>query len=369
MKLGKIGVICLLLLAATVFVLSMAPRSAGAADSHWRARYWNNRELDGDSDDKRDEDAIDHDWGDGSPSSKINDDDFSARWTRSVYFNSGTYRFTATMDDGMRVWVDEILIIDSWTDSQVRSISSDMFLSAGDHAIEVQYYEAGGKAVAKFSWTAVAGLPAVPTDRWRGAYFNNMTLTGQPALVREDYEINFDWKLGSPSSSIQSDHFSARWRRDAALNAGTYRFTILTDDGVRLWVNGRLLIDEWHDNQSVTYSADMALPGGSVPLQLDYYENEGAALVKLFITLLESGVPAQPQPTPIPTPAAGNTATIVNAQTLNVRSSPEFADNVIGVAFGGQVVTLLDREGGWVKVRLPNGLVGWVGSSYLAIGG
>lgn len=367
MRIRKITVVCLLLLAVGVFVVSMAPRNAAAADSKWRARYWNNDELSGDPDRKRDEDAIDHDWGEGSPSSAIHDDDFSARWTRTVYFNTGTYRFTATMDDGMRVWVDDILIIDSWTDSQVHSTSSDMFLSAGDHAIKVEYYEAGGMAVAKFSWTAVAGLPAVPTDRWRGAYFNNMTLTGQPALVREDNEINFDWKLGSPSSSIQSDQFSARWRRDAALNAGVYRFTILADDGVRLWVNGRLLIDEWHDSQSVTYSADMALPGDSVPLQLDYYENEGSALVKLSVTSLESGVPVQPQPTAAP--AVGNTATVVNARTLNVRSSPEMGDNVIGVAFGGQVVTVLGRDGGWVKVRLPNGLVGWAGSSYLAFAG
>ncbi|NCF68922.1 MAG: SH3 domain-containing protein [Chloroflexi bacterium] len=367
MKKRQFAIFFLLSLSALLLTFLLAPPHIGAADSRWRARYWNNRKLSGDPDRKRDEDAINYDWGDGSPSSEINNDDFSARWTRNVYFNTGTYRFTATMDDGMRVWVDDTLIIDSWTDSQVHSTSSDMVLTAGDHAIKVEYYEVGGKAVAKFSWASIAGLPPVPTDRWRGAYFNNMTLTGQPALVRESNEINFDWKLGSPASSIQSDQFSARWRRDAALNTGLYRFTVLTDDGVRLWVNGHLLIDKWRDNQSATYSADMALPGGSVPMQLDYYENEGAALVKLTITELQVGIPVTPQPSP--TPAPGNKATVVNAQTLNVRSEPEMGDNIIGVAFGGQVVIVLDRHGGWVKVRLPNGLVGWVGSSYLAFAG
>ncbi len=206
-KRQSIMLLCIVLSAA-ILLVSIAPPDAGAADSHWRARYWNNDELSGDPDSKRDEDAIDHDWGDGSPSSAIHDDDFSARWTRTVYFNTGTYRFTATMDDGMRVWVDDILIIDSWTDSQVHSTSSDMLLSAGDHAIKVEYYEAGGMAVAKFSWTAVAGLPPVPADRWRGAYFNNMNLGGQPGLVRESNDIDFNWKLGSPASSIQSDQFS-----------------------------------------------------------------------------------------------------------------------------------------------------------------
>ena len=142
-------VLFLILLFATLALLPAAGVSpAAAADETWRARYWNNRELSGDPTVKRDEEKIDHDWGDGSPSSQINDDDFSARWTRTVYFQAGTYRFYATMDDGMRVWIDDALVIDSWTDSQVHTEIADLFMTAGDHVIEVEYYEAGGKAVA-----------------------------------------------------------------------------------------------------------------------------------------------------------------------------------------------------------------------------
>ena len=99
----------LIFLALTIVALTGAAviSPVSAADSTWRARYWNNRDLDGDPVLKRDEEQIDHDWGDDSPSSRVNNDDFSARWTRVIYLNAGTYRFSATMDDGMRVWIDD----------------------------------------------------------------------------------------------------------------------------------------------------------------------------------------------------------------------------------------------------------------------
>ena len=153
-----------LLLAGLVYFLAAQPR-AHAADDHWRARYFNNRNVSGDPVMRRDESNIDHDWGGGGPGGGVSSDNFSARWTRSVNFNAGTYRFFATMDDGMRVWIDDRLIIDDWNDSQVRTRTADVRFSGGDHDIEIQYYEAGGMAVAKFSWTQIGGggqpLPAI----------------------------------------------------------------------------------------------------------------------------------------------------------------------------------------------------------------
>jgi len=57
---------------------------------------------------------------------------------------------------------------------------------------------------------------------------------------------------------------------------------------------------------------------------------------------------------------------ISNANWLNVRSTPASGDNVITAVPRGEVVTLIGRNGGWIKVSLPNGVQGWVGSSYLA---
>jgi hypothetical protein len=361
----------LILLALTVIVVALMAgiSPASAADSSWRARYWNNRDLDGDPVLKRDEEQIDHDWGDGSPGSQVNSDDFSARWTRTVYLSAaGTYRFSATMDDGMRVWIDNALAIDSWTDSQVHTQIADLFMTSGEHEIKVEYYEAGGKAVAKFSWAPIAGLPAPSADFWQGRYFNNMTLTVPPVYTRADPEINFDWKMGSPWPTVNNEQFSARWTRSVTANPGNYQFDVQTDDGMRLWVNGTLLIDQWHVNQAENYSAGTYHPGGPMDLRLDYFENEGAALIKMKVSMSaeSSSIQATPQPpqsAPLP---EGNTAVVVNARWLNVRATPEGGDNVISVAQGSEIVALLGRHGGWIKVRQANGVEGWVGSTYLA---
>jgi PA14 domain/Bacterial SH3 domain len=344
-----------------------AVQGVRASDDWWRGHYFNNRDLSGSPVLARDEKAINYDWGGGSPSDEVDSDDFSARWTRTVYLNEGIYRFSATMDDGMRVFVDGALVIDEWRDSQVRTVEIDLPMTAGDHDLEVQYYEAGGQAIAMFSYGPASGPPDTPYDRWEGRYFNNPSLYGPPAFIRADNEIDFNWKAGSPWPTIDNDLFSAYWTGIFQHTPGTYRFTVLTDDGVRLWVNNQLLIDAWHDNQSVTYVAEMTLPGGAVPVRLDYYENEGAALIKYMVEKISGGdsTPAATAVPPQTTLPQDGSAVVVNANWLSVRSTPESGDNVITAAAGGDVVQLLGRYGGWVKVRLPSGVEGWVGGRYL----
>ncbi len=272
--------ILLMMLVATLVLLGMRPPALLAA-SDWTASYWNNTSMSGNPALQRSEATLNYDWGDGAPASGVNGDQFSARWERTINVSAGTYRFTATMDDGMRVWVDDTLIVNSWWDSQVHSMSGDIFLSNGDHRIRVEYYDAGGKAVAALSWSQISTASG-PIYNWRGEYFNNMGLFGQPVLVRDDRGINFDWGGSAPEWNVVSaDHFSVRWTRDVFLNAGRYRFTVQADDGVRLWVNGRLLVDQWHDGAATYYHAETDVPGGSIPIKMEYYENAGAAVARL----------------------------------------------------------------------------------------
>lgn len=267
-------------IAALLAVSSMRPAKLHAA-SDWDARYWNNSTLSGNPVLQRFEANLDYDWGEGAPASEVNGNSFSARWERTLDFASGVYRFTITTDDGMRLWVDDVLIIDSWWDSQVHSLSADYFLGSGQHRLKVEYYQAGGKAVAKLHWSIVSNTPGAIYS-WRGEYYNNVWLSGQPAMVRDDQKIDFDWGGGAPQWNIvNADQFSARWTRDVYLSGGRYRFVVTADDGVRLWVNGRLLIDEWHDASATFYSSEIDLYGGTVPIKMEYYENNGGAVAKL----------------------------------------------------------------------------------------
>jgi hypothetical protein len=263
------------------------------SDPNWQASYWNNMTLSGTAVLQRSEANLDYDWGAGSPAPGIvNNDQFSARWTRYVDFTAGTYRFTATADDGIRVWLDNELIINDWSDHPARTVTADRTVTAGHHLITVEYYENGGLAVAKLNWAPVS----TPISNWRGEYFNNISLSGTPALVRDDAQINFNWGSGSPAPGIiNSDGFSVRWTRNLNLPAGNYRFSATVDDGARLWVNNHLLIDAWQIQSVRTYTGDIYLPGGTVPVTMEYYENAGLAVAQLAWS---TTTPSPPPPVP-----------------------------------------------------------------------
>ncbi len=114
-------------------------------------------------------------------------------------------------------------------------------------------------------------------------YYNNIDFTGT-TVSRIDPTINFNWVDGSPSPSIGADTFSARWTGQVrADKSETYTFYTTTDDGVRLWVNGKLIIDQFHNKGAVNeYSGSIALAAAQrYDIRLDYYENLGKAYAQL----------------------------------------------------------------------------------------
>ena len=268
--------IAMLILAGRV--QAQPPAQTVITDAAWWAQYWNNTNQSGQPSLERYEAAINYDWGHASPDYQINVDHFSARWRRYVTFPAGTYRFTATADDGIRVRVDGDLIIDEWYDHAASVFTADEVMSAGSHLISVEYYDNAGQATARLSWQAVAGN----IRGWRGEYFNNASLNGSPALVRDDAQIQFNWGASSPApGTINSDGFSARWTRTLNLSPGQYRFILSADDGARLWVNDQLLIDAWQVQSARSYSANVQAPGSSTTIRLEYFENTGEAAISL----------------------------------------------------------------------------------------
>jgi hypothetical protein len=226
------------------------------------------------------EDAnIDFDWGTGSPGGGVPADRFSARWTRYVDVTPATYEFSVTSDDGIRVWIDDVLVLDEWYDHAAHTSTFTRYLGEGHHLIKVEFYENGGDAVAKLSWTIPGQQPT--TGDWSAEYFNNMTLSGNPALTRNESAVNFDFGSSSPApGTISADHFSARWTRAVNVSPGMYHFSLTVDDGARLWVNEHRLIDAWYDQAATTYTGNIHL-SGDVTIKLEYYENGGQAVAKL----------------------------------------------------------------------------------------
>ncbi len=106
--------------------------------------------------------ALNFNWGSTSPSSSIGADTFSAKWEGNFTFEAATYNFAVTTDDGVRVYVDNTLILDKWQD-QALSFNVSKTLTAGSHAIKVTYFENGGGAQLKLGWTKQVAAATSPT--------------------------------------------------------------------------------------------------------------------------------------------------------------------------------------------------------------
>jgi len=117
---------------------------------------------------------------------------------------------------------------------------------------------------------------------WRGEYFANNTLTGEPTVVRDDQDIDFDWGEGAPDVSLPADSFSVRWMCALHFDEGDYIFHALADDGVRLFVDGQPLIDRWAKQEADESTGQAHLTEGKHALTLEYFEAYGGALAKLW---------------------------------------------------------------------------------------
>ena len=152
-------------------------------------------------------------------------------------------------------------------------------------------------------------------------YFNNADFTGT-SVSRIDATVDFNWGTGSPASSIAVDTFSARWTGQVeAPVTGSYTFYTVSDDGVRLWVNGQQVVNNWTDHASIENSGTITLTAGQrYDIRMEFYENGGGATARLLwsapgiakavvpATRLYSGTGATPirinfQPTGAPVPA------------------------------------------------------------------
>jgi len=117
-----------------------------------------------------------------------------------------------------------------------------------------------------------------------GQYFKGVNHAGPAALKRVDAQVNFDWG-GAPADGLPEDQFSVRWS-GTVQSPATGRFTFYTesDDGVRLWVDGRLLIDNWTDHAPTEDKSTefMMEDGKRYDMVMEFYESGGGAAAKLL---------------------------------------------------------------------------------------
>ena len=117
----------------------------------------------------------------------------------------------------------------------------------------------------------------------KAEYFNNRELGGPAATVRTDARIDFNWGRYKPTPELSENNFSVRWTgKLKAPESGAYTLGFTADDGARLYIDGKLLIDAWAGNPKRTVTTEITLEAGhSYDLRMDYFQTNREAVAKL----------------------------------------------------------------------------------------
>lgn len=120
----------------------------------------------------------------------------------------------------------------------------------------------------------------------RAEYFKGVDLKGAPAVIRIDKNIDFNFILapvpGFSTGAFGSDNFSARWTGFLTpTQSGTYRLGVTGDDGYRLWIDGKLVVEDWSSHGSTTKLAELPLEKGrKYAFKLEYFQSIGDAIAR-----------------------------------------------------------------------------------------
>jgi beta-glucosidase len=154
-------------------------------------------------------------------------------------------------------------------------------------ASTVRYAPGPGRVMHSYVVVPAAQLSSVDSGRTvrglRGEYFDNNRLTPPSRLIRTDARIDFGWTLNSPGRGVPFDWYSVRWTGKLTIPAsGVHRLGVEGNDGYRLFVDGKIVVDNWVKQ---SYGAHLAIvtlvPGSTHDIRLDYFERTGNARVKL----------------------------------------------------------------------------------------
>ena len=116
----------------------------------------------------------------------------------------------------------------------------------------------------------------------KGEYFDNMKLSGKPVVTRIDSMIDFNFGTSSPAPGVPEDHFSIRWTGKIIPPETVHHIGISTDDGGRLYVDGKLVIDDWRDHAEVSNKAKVELKAGKeYEITFEQYDNALGAVARL----------------------------------------------------------------------------------------
>lgn len=322
---------------------------------NWTAQYYNNIGLTGDPVvTQTGLPGVNFTWGSGSPANGVNSDQFSVRFTSTQTFAGGTYDFIVTSDDGVRVFIDGVNVLDRFVPRVQATDRFTQVLSAGTHSLVVEYFEDGDQAMIQFQWFLVAAPPVVaqPTNQLIVTpAFIVVTPVPGGAIVPTPYptpsgpaaSIFFVRALALRTGPYLGATYITRIDRDPQWYAVDARndsegvfnwYRVTTPDGRTGWASGRYL--------NLNVDPNTLPVAGSIFDEIDNAPDVGAAGVATSV--------------------------------LNLRVRPSTRALEIANIGYGERVSIIGRTvqasmDQWYQVRRADGQVGWVAVGFMRISG
>ena len=261
--------------------------------------YYRMRDFGGGAPNERVDSVIDFEWGSQSPMPDFPRENFSVRWQGEIETTTtGNYIFHTQSDDGVRLWIDNRLLIDRWLPQANTERICDVTLEGKRrYPIVLEYFQGLSRANMQLLWTTPGTgkglIPALQLSHIPGAtrmgaqngllgyYFNNPDLTGKP-ISRIDPFINSPWRDRAPFPDFDEEKFSVRWEGEVVGPlTGKVLFQPSANDGLRLWVGGKLLTEQWSAGSNQGQHEFPMQKGKSYPIRMDYFQDGGDLYAKL----------------------------------------------------------------------------------------
>ena len=295
----------------------------------------------------------------------------SAQVTATGATCGGTLTLSATLTGGSGTYAYAWSGPNGFTSSQASpTVSSLSAASSGTYSVAIS--QSGCTVASAQTNVAVSCDQATPGTGavgggtgLTGSYFTNANLAGIPSLVRTDSQVNFTW-ADEPAPGLPTNHFSVRWEGQLeAPTSGSYTLTLTSDEGLRLWLGGQVVVDHWQAHTADERAVTLSLTGGQkYEVRLEYYEGSGMAMAKLewqypgqarqfvpqkFLYPTVGTTPAPPTPPLSSTPPSGGGDSGTGSCVLTkVRLYPRagFAHRLVG----GRVQGSNGQNGPWEDV-------------------
>jgi hypothetical protein len=247
---------------------------------------------------------IDFDWGYGAPLPNIDADTFAVRWTGFINPSRNSPNIHIIADDGFRLKINGVLVADRWgvgiRDEWFSSASLNL-VAGNFYPVELEYFERDGLARIRLSMDDLSSdtlaygynnynVPDGTGTGLIGSHYAtlNFQSTSFDLVETTGQEVDFKWRNAAPLSgnpAIPADGFRVLWKGQfEPAFSEKYTFYTVADDGIKLWINGVLVIDNWTTQgatqRSFTTSSNL-IAGQKYNIIVEYYDQSGDALAQL----------------------------------------------------------------------------------------